>query len=73
MARFEVLYYPGEDNERRPAWVVVEWEHVNPISGAKTGRTAWKSYDMMDGEREAREMAAIFQHEYNIEFAGEFA
>ena len=73
MARFEASYDPGEDNERRPVWVVVEWEHINSISGAKTGRAVWKSYDMMDGEREAHEMAAIFQHEYNMELAGEFA
>lgn len=73
MARFEASYYPGEDNERLPEWTVVEWEYVNPTNGAKSGRTVWKTYDMINGEREAHEMAAILQHEYNMEFAGEFA
>ena len=73
MARFEASYYPGEDGERLPEWTVVEWTYVNPENGSKSGRTVWKTYDMMNGEREAHEMAAILQHEYNMEFAGEFA
>ena len=73
MARFEASYYPGEDGERLPEWRVVEWTYVNPENGSKMGNTVWKSYDMMNGEREANEMAAILQHEYNLRFAEEFA
>ena len=73
MARFEASYYEGEDNERLPEWTVVEWTHVNPKNGTKSGRTVWKTYDMLNGEREAIEMAAVLQHEYNLKFASEFA
>lgn len=73
MPRFEASFYPGEDNERLPEWSVVEWTYVNPKNGAKTGHCVWKTYDMIDGEREATEMAALLQHEYNLEFAKEFA
>lgn len=72
MARFEAFFYPGEDDERLPEWCVVEWTYVNPETGAKSGDTVWKTYDMIDGEREAHEMAAILQHEYNLRFAEEF-
>lgn len=73
MARFEASYYPGEDGERLPEWHVVEWTWVNQQTGAKGGDVVWKTYDMENGEREAQEMAAILQHEYNMEFAKEFA
>lgn len=73
MARFEASFYPGEDGERLPEWHVVEWTYVNPTNGSKSGRTAWKTYDMIGGEAAAKEMAAIMQHEYNMEFASEFA
>ena len=73
MARFEASFYPGEVDERLPEWHVVEWTYVNPENGSKSGRTAWKTYDMENGEREANEMAAILQHAYNLEFAKEFA
>ena len=71
MARFEAVFYEGEINERLPEWCVVEWlpEH----NGAKSGRTVWKTYDMIAGEHSANEMAMIFQHEYNVSFAKEFA
>lgn len=73
MSRFEACYEPGECDERLPEWTVVEWDYVNPANGAKTGKIVWKTYDMISGEREAHEMAAIFQHEYNLRFAEEFA
>jgi hypothetical protein len=73
MARFEASFYPGEDNERLPEWCVVEWTYINPENGSKSGNTVWKTYDMMNGEAEAKEMAAILQHAYNLEFAVEFA
>lgn len=73
MARFEACFEPGEDGERLPEWHVVEWTYVNPENGSKSGRIVWKSYDMEFGELGAREMAMILQHEYNLQFAEEFA
>ena len=69
MARFEASYYPGEDGERLPEWHVVEWTNVNPETGAKSGDIVWKSYDMMFGERDAKDMAHWMQEVYNWEFA----
>ena len=71
MARFEASYYPGEPDERLPEWRVVEWTYENPETGAKSGDTVWKSYDMAFGERDAIEEAAIRQMIYNWEFAEE--
>lgn len=73
MSRFEASYYPGEDGERMPEWHVVEWDYVNPETGAKTGKIVWKTYDLEFGEHSANEMAMIMQHEYNVRFAEEFA
>lgn len=73
MARFEASFYPGEDNERLPEWQVVEWTYTNPKTGGRSGSVVWKSYNMETGEREANEMAAVLQHEYNLEFAEENA
>lgn len=69
MTRFEAVFYEGEVNERLPEWNVVEWTVVNMDTGAKMGRKVWKTYDMENGEREAREMAAVMQEEYNRAFA----
>lgn len=69
-ARFEAVYYPGEDDERLPEWRVVEWTQVSS-TGAKSGNTVWKSYNMEFGERDALEEAAIRQIHW--EFAAEFA
>lgn len=68
-ARFEAMYF--EDDDCVPEWCVVEWNVVNP-NGSKSGNTVWKSYDMVRGEIEAVEMAAILQHEYDAEFHAEF-
>lgn len=73
MARFEAYYYPGETNERLPEWRVVEWTVINQDTGAKCGNCIWKTYDMVNGEQQAIEIAAAKQHEYNLEFAKDFA
>ena len=69
MARFEAVYYEGEQDERLPEWRVVEWTIVNPETGGKVGKTHWKTYDMEFGEREAKEKAYWMQEVYNWEFA----
>jgi hypothetical protein len=69
MARFEASYYPGEYDERLPEWTVVEWTHVNHKTGAKSGNTVWKTYDMEFGEQDAKDMAYWMQQVYNWEVA----
>ena len=71
--RFEAVFHEGEFGERLPEWCVVEWTNVNAETGAKFGRNVWKSYDMMTGEDQAKEMAYVLQQEYNLEFAENFA
>lgn len=71
-ARFEASFYPGETDERLPEWHVVEWTFVNPETGSKSGDIVWKTYDLENGEVEAHEVAALLQHEYNMEFHAEF-
>ena len=71
MARFEVVFYPGEDDERLPSWDVIELEDVSPT--VRVGTRVWSTYDMFEGEELAREMAYVMQHEYNQEFYEEFA
>lgn len=66
MARFEAVYYDGEDNERLPEWRVVEWNRY-------TGKTVWYTYDMFNGEAKAKEEAQARQEEYNHRFYSEFA
>ena len=73
MARFEASYYEGEPNERLPEWHVVEWTYENPETGAKSGDTVWKTYDMEFGEQDAKDMAYWMQQVYNWEFAQECA
>lgn len=62
MGRFEVVFYPGEDEERLPEWRVIELEDVSPTM--RVGKTVWRSYDMYRGEESAREMAYSFYKEY---------
>ena len=62
--RFEASFYEGEPNERLPEWHVVEWTFVNPENGSKSGRTVWKTYDLMDGEKQAIKIAEKMQHDY---------
>ena len=71
MARFEVVLYPGEDDERLPSWDVVELEDVSPT--VRIGTRVWSTYNMEEGEQLATEMALLLQHEYNQEFYEEFA
>lgn len=71
MPRFEASYYEGEENERLPEWRVVEWTFTG--NGSKIGKTHWKTYDMINGEHEANEIAAVLQHEYNSQFADQYA
>ena len=70
--RFEAYYYDGEPNERLPEWRVVEWTYVNTETGAKSGRSVFRTYDLENGEREANERAKILQDAYNLEFYNEF-
>ena len=71
MARFEVVLYPGEDDERLPSWDVVELEDVSPT--VRIGTRVWSTYNMEEGEQLATEMALLLQREYNQEFYEEFA
>ncbi len=69
--RFEASYYPGEVDERLPEWRVVEWTYVNPETGAKSGRSVFRTYDLENGEREAKELAGYLQDAYNLEVYNE--
>lgn len=69
MARFEAVLYDGEVDERLPEWQVVEWTYVNHETGAKSGKTAWKTYDMAFGEQDAKDMAYWMQQVYDWEVA----
>lgn len=73
MARYEVVYYPGEPDERLPEWQVVEWTNLASPIGVKSGKIIWKSYDMEFGERDAKDIAYHLQEVYNWEFAQEYA
>lgn len=72
-ARFEVVYYPGETDERMPEWKVVEWTYHNAETGARAGYKVWSTYDMEGGEAEANEICAVMQAEYNMQMAEELA
>ena len=67
MARFEAVLYDGEPDERLPEWCVVEWNYINPETGAKSGKTVWKTYDMVWGEQEAKDRAYQLQQVYDWE------
>lgn len=69
--RFEASYYPGEVDERLPEWRVVEWTYVNTETGAKSGRSVFRTYDLENGEREAKELAGYLQDAYNLEVYNE--
>ena len=69
-ARFEAVFYDGEPDERLPEWHVVEWTYVNPETGAKCGNKV-AIFSEYDGDK-AIELAAVLQHEYNMEFHAEF-
>ena len=69
-ARFEAVFHPGCE-ESLPEWWVVEWEQT--ASGSKYGTAVWKTLDMTTGEADAKEMASVYQFEYNLEFASEYA
>lgn len=69
MSRFEVVFYPEEFGERMAELCVVEW--TNTTSSAKFGRTLKKFAP--SEQREAEEFASVCQHEYNLQFASEFA
>lgn len=72
MARFEAVFYEGEVDERLPSWDVVEWTEVNPVTGAKFGRSVRKYPGSEKWEAIAKEMAEFLQEEYNQEFYAEF-
>lgn len=65
--RFEAYLYDGEENERLPEWRVVEWTYVNPETGAKSGRSVFRTYDLENGRKEAEMIAANLQETYNLE------
>lgn len=71
MTRFEAVLYEGEVDERLPEWHVVKWNVVNKETGARMGKTHWKTYDMEFGEQDAKDMAYWMQQVYNWEFAEE--
>ena len=66
--RFEAYLDPGETDERLPEWRVVEWTYVNTETGAKSGRSVFRTYDLETGQREAEMIAANLQEAYNLEF-----
>lgn len=69
--RFEAVLYEGEVDERLPEWRVVEWTYVNTETGAKSGRSVFRTYDMENGEQEAKELAGYLQDAYNLELYNE--
>ena len=71
MARFEVVLYPGEDDERLPSWDVVELEDVSPT--VRIGTRVWSTYNMEEGEQLATEMALLLQREYEEQLYKEYA
>ena len=66
--RFEAVFYEGEQDERMPSWDVVEWTNVNPVNGARSGRTVRQ----FDYEEDAQELAKVLQENYNMEFQSKF-
>lgn len=70
MAKFEAVYYEGEWGERLPSWDVVCW-NAPQANGSRMGSVVEKFGPA--GEAEARELAWVLQHEYDAEFAAEFA
>ncbi len=71
MSRFEIDFFPGEDDERLPEWSVIELIDQTPTT--RIGKVVWRTYNMEHGEDLAREMAYIMQHEYNEKFYEEYA
>lgn len=68
MARFEAVFYEGEDDERLPEWQVVEWT-VDDGKGNRAGKTIWKTYDLVFGEQDAKDRAYHLQQVYDWETA----
>ena len=72
MARFEVEFYPGEDNERLPEWTVVEIESEQ--NGVRCGQVVWRSCNMQTGQQDAEIIAEDLNRDWAIavEEASEF-
>lgn len=70
MAKFEVMFFAGDD-PHLAEWNVVEWSFQ--ADGNRLGYTVWRTRDLENGEVAAKEMARVYQEEYNLYFAEEFA